>query len=167
VPPVRSRSCGWAFAPVLTVTVRSADRGASTRPTKSADPADFPLGALGDEVRISRDIEGRPLSAPFVAGRRVVGGDDEAIRPGDFDAITQAATGSPARVVPASEMGGNFGSTRIDPVTRPVKRAGFRKAKNIAGFTLKTIGEARNAPPPPSVPPAPASPARPAMANPH
>jgi hypothetical protein len=43
------------------------------------------------------DIEGRPLSAPFVAGRRVVGGDDEAIRPADFDAITKAATGGSAR----------------------------------------------------------------------
>ena len=49
---------------------------------------DYPEAVGSDESgRITVDIDGRPLSAPIVVGRRVPGGDDEAASPEQFVAI--------------------------------------------------------------------------------
>ena len=46
--------------------------------------ADYPQGAAGpDGSRLALDIDGRPITAQYVAGRRVGGGVDEAIPRGD------------------------------------------------------------------------------------
>ena len=46
--------------------------------------ADYPQGAAGpDGSRLTFDIDGRPITAQYVAGRRVGGGVDEAIPRGD------------------------------------------------------------------------------------
>lgn len=83
----------------------------------AADYPDYQQGAETDAVPLTRDIEGRPLRAAFVAGRRMVGGADEPIRPGDFDALAAATTGTSAKRVPASSMGGSFGRAYINPLT--------------------------------------------------
>lgn len=53
--------------------------------------ADYPQGAAGpDGSRLAFDIDGRPLSAQYVAGRRVGGGVDEGIARGDANRIADA-----------------------------------------------------------------------------
>jgi hypothetical protein len=80
--------------------------------------ADYPSGAPADAAgRLTHDIEGRPLAAQYVVGRRVVGGDDQAIPATQFDALAEATTGRGIALVPAREIGGDFGRTAIDRVT--------------------------------------------------
>lgn len=79
--------------------------------------ADYPNGAAADEQRnLTRDIEGRPLAAPYIAGRRVVGGSDEAVS--DLDAIATASTGRVPVVLPPGQMGPDFGRTVLSKYTR-------------------------------------------------
>lgn len=91
----------------------SKSAGMYNPPVKSPRPfeADYPAGASG-EVRapLTEDIEGRPLGAPFIAGRKVVGGSDEAIPPAQYDAISTAGIGTrpegyPARALPGKTAG--------------------------------------------------------------
>lgn len=49
------------------------------------------------EAGLEYDIDGRPLTAKFIAGRKVVGGADEPVDPTAFDEIARATTGVPAR----------------------------------------------------------------------
>ena len=81
--------------------------------------ADYPNGAPTDEQgNLASDIEGRPLTAPYIAGRRVAGGPDQAVAGPDLDAITKAATGREPLVRPAREMGQDFGRTVLSKGTR-------------------------------------------------
>ena len=49
---------------------------------------DYPHGATADPSgRLTTDRDGRPINAPFVAGRRVLGGVDEGLQAGDTRAI--------------------------------------------------------------------------------
>lgn len=55
---------------------------------------DYPKGAPGEPgSRLAVDVDGQPLTARYIAGRRVVGGPDEAFTLAELDAITQAAIG--------------------------------------------------------------------------
>jgi hypothetical protein len=80
--------------------------------------ADYPAGATADAAgRLSRDIEGRPLIARRVVGRRMAGGTDEAVPPTEFDALAEATTGQSAEIAPARQMGQDAGRTVINKVS--------------------------------------------------
>lgn len=91
----------------------SRSAGMHNPPVKSPRPfaADYPAGATGEPgARLAVDIEGRELGAPSIAGRKVVGGPDEAIAPAQYDAITTAGIGTdpqgyPARALPGRTAG--------------------------------------------------------------
>jgi hypothetical protein len=53
-----------------------------------------------DAGNLARDIEGRPLTAEYVVGRRMVGGKDQAFPPAQLDALTEATTGARSAVAP-------------------------------------------------------------------
>jgi hypothetical protein len=89
-------------------------------PVKSPRPfaADYPSRAPADAAgRLTADLEGRPLTARYVVGRRVVGGNDEALPPAEFNALTEETTGRSTEVVPPRATGGNLGRTLVDRVT--------------------------------------------------
>lgn len=74
--------------------------------------ADYPGGARADETgRLTHDIEGRPLTADYVVGRRMVGGPDEAVpqTPEAINAIAEGLFGSRISPVARREIGGDAG----------------------------------------------------------
>jgi hypothetical protein len=67
--------------------------------------ADYPSGALADATgRLTADIEGRPLVAQRIVGRRILGGADEAVAPTELNAIGKAVLGSYPAMVPAAAL---------------------------------------------------------------
>ncbi len=67
---------------------------------------DYPNGAeFRPDGRIARDVEGRELNAPFVAGRVSGTGAEQAITPAQYDAISEAALGGPSLGVSKSRLG--------------------------------------------------------------
>src|SRR5436190_10023148 len=79
--------------------------------------ADYPSGAPADASgRLTADIEGRPLTAKYVVGRRVVGGEDEVFPATEFDALTAETIGRPSEVLPSRAAGRNAGRTLVDRV---------------------------------------------------
>ena len=88
-------------------------------PAKPARPfsADYPAGAPSNAAgQLTHDIEGRPLVARWVVGRRVVGGSDEAISPAEYGAITESAIGAvPEAVAPGTLPRGTVGAYRLTP----------------------------------------------------
>lgn len=94
-------------------------------PSKPQRPisADYPNGAPVDEQgRITHDIEGRPLTARWVAGRRdlVSGagrGDEQAFPAAELDALAKATTGRGIAFRPPGGMRPDVGHTAIDPRT--------------------------------------------------
>lgn len=77
--------------------------------------ADYPTGALSNDAgRLSTDIEGRPLVAEFVAGRRVAGGSDEAIPAAKFGALSEATIGQTPLAVEKSAIRGDAGRMGVD-----------------------------------------------------
>jgi hypothetical protein len=94
--------------------------------------ADYPYGAPADASgRLTHDIEGRPLTARYIVGRRAVGAEDEAFAPAQFDALAKATTGRAAKVIPPHET--DFGRTVLSLGTgQPTGielRAGMRPDK--------------------------------------
>lgn len=90
-------------------------------PTRAPRPfeADYPNGAPHEGTGIiTRDIEGRPLTAPFVAGRNTVGGADRPISPAHYDAITKGLLGEAAQEIPQGSRPGNVGNTLFDTQSR-------------------------------------------------
>lgn len=69
--------------------------------------ADYPSGAPADATgRLATDIEGRPLTADFIAGRSRLGGKDETVTGTGLNALATAATGeAPAAVAPGQIRG--------------------------------------------------------------
>lgn len=79
--------------------------------------ADYPDGAKADEAgRLLHDMEGRPLVAKRVVGRRSVGGDDQPLPRTEFDALATDLTGKPATWVSAEDMR-SWGRVVPDPDT--------------------------------------------------
>lgn len=87
-------------------------------PKRGARPfsADYPRGvaseireATPNAGRIVEDIEGRPLSAPYVAGRRVLEGEDQALSASELNAIAEAATSGGVTRPSRSAIGGDHG----------------------------------------------------------
>lgn len=76
-------------------------------PIKSPRPfeADYPSGASSDVAgRLTKDIDGRDLTAGVVVGRRTLGGADEALTPAQLDAAAKATLGESPSQVPASAL---------------------------------------------------------------
>ncbi|TXL80461.1 ImmA/IrrE family metallo-endopeptidase [Vineibacter terrae] len=72
--------------------------------------ADYPKRANADAAgRLTHDIEGRPLTAERVVGRRMVGGDEVALPQAGLESLAEAVTGQgPASVAPR-QIGGDAG----------------------------------------------------------
>ena len=83
--------------------------------------ADYPGEAPTNEAGLlTRDIEGDPINVgggARIVGRRVAGRADEALSPAEFDAITRAATGGPAKIVAQSTIGRDVGRRRVAKAT--------------------------------------------------
>jgi hypothetical protein len=91
-------------------------------PVKSSRPfaADYPSGAQTDAVGgLTTDIEGRPLGARYVAGRRMVGEPDEALSPAAVDAVATEATGQGPEAVASRQIRGDAArlTRTVDPDT--------------------------------------------------
>lgn len=92
-------------------------------PTKSPRPfaADYPNGATTNGAgRLTHDMDGRPLTARYVVGRTEAGGGDVALPREAYDAIAEAATGSPVtQVAPGVRIGRNdYGGVPVNRYTR-------------------------------------------------
>jgi hypothetical protein len=93
-------------------SVASKSAGLYNPPAKPPRPfaADYPSGVPADASgRLIADIEGRPLGAEYVVGRRMVGGPDEPIRPQEVVAAATQAAGRKPEAVAARELGGEAG----------------------------------------------------------
>lgn len=93
-------------------------------PTKPQRPfeADYPQGAPTDAAgRLTHDIDGRPLTARYVVGRREDSGPDVALSREALDEIATARTGAPIReVAPGSaELGRDVGRAVFGRDGRP------------------------------------------------
>jgi hypothetical protein len=79
--------------------------------------ADYPGGVAADQLgRLTTDMHGQPLTAPYVAGRKMVGEPDVPIPPDAFATIAQGVTGQAPQAVPMSRMGGDaFGQYASGP----------------------------------------------------
>lgn len=89
-------------------------------PVKSARAfeLDYPAGAVADDAgKLAFDIEGRPLTARFIAGRNVVGASEKAITPAELDAIAAASTRDGASSVAPRLLRGDAGRTQFDKIT--------------------------------------------------
>src|SRR6266702_3217623 len=86
-------------------------------PEKSPRPfeADYPSGASSDVAgNLTRDIDGRNLTARSVVGRRTLGAADEALTPAQLDTAATATLGSPIESRPASALPrGSVGAYRV------------------------------------------------------
>jgi hypothetical protein len=66
---------------------------------------DYASGAKADPTgRLLEDIDGRPLTAPIVVGRRVVGGEDVPLPPSQYDAVAEATIGARPEAVEAKAL---------------------------------------------------------------
>ena len=86
--------------------------------------------------KLTHDIEGRPLDARYVVGRRVAGGPDEALPPEGAYAVAEAVLGSlPQRVAPREIRGAAVGKSKreYDPEGRTV--IGILLDKNSEQFS--------------------------------
>lgn len=92
-------------------------------PSKSArsfeldyPPSKWPDGPPVDASgRLTRDIEGRPLVAEHVVGRRDVATGEHPLPPEAFDAVAAAGTGGRAPVWASRVPGGGLGSVELWP----------------------------------------------------
>jgi len=132
------RGAQRAVAPVVPAPagMPNADRasrnaGLYNPPDKPPRPfeADYPSGARADAAgRLTHDIEGRPLVAGRIVGRRVVGGVDEALPPTEFDAIAAETTGQVAARAPQSTLGRDVGRVSVDRRSRAPTGIALSKA---------------------------------------
>lgn len=71
------------------------------------------------EGQLTHTIEGVPITARFVAGRREVGGADQGLARGEFDALSEGITSSLPTPLPPIQMGNRQGIFRVDRNGRP------------------------------------------------
>jgi len=93
-------------------------------PAKSPRPfsADYPSGAPADAAgRLTADTEGRPLTARYLVGRKVVGGNDIPFPTSELDALAEAGTGKLPQAVAQSKIKGAAGVLRMSPSGRPTE----------------------------------------------
>jgi hypothetical protein len=116
-------------------------------------PVDYPHGVPADATgRLTRDIEGRPLTARYVVGRRVVGGDDQAFPPAELNALGEATTGRRPATASAGEMGSDAGRYLKRPGDRLAELEYGQRPADADGWIRRTLirdnlapGQAQNA----------------------
>ena len=75
---------------------------------------DYPRGGVADETgKLKFDIEGRPLTAPLIVGRRTIGGPDVGLLPNEYEPLATAITGRPPKLVARREIGGDAGRYEV------------------------------------------------------
>jgi len=81
--------------------------------------ADYPAGAPADAAgRLTADIEGRPLTADYIAGRKMVGGGDEALTPAEIRSVGETGTGRNIEAAAPSQIGKAAGAVVVKPGSR-------------------------------------------------
>ncbi len=71
---------------------------------------DYPNGAVADRAgKLLEDMEGRKLTAKFVAGRRFEGQPDVALNHGDIAQVAEGLMKRKHQLVPRNQMGGSLG----------------------------------------------------------
>jgi hypothetical protein len=104
---------------------------------------DYPSGALADASgRLIADIEGRPLGAEYIAGRRVAGGADEALTPAEINAMVKEAIGRGPRYKSDLQMNGDSGRYIVtyDAQDNPVRRKMWINRELIPKQKKLTVG---------------------------
>jgi hypothetical protein len=94
------------------VSLDGRSAGMHSPPRKPDRPfkADYPSEAHADDSgRLLSDMEGRPLTAEYIAGRRTVGGKDIALTPLEIANLIGDATGGPPREVAHRTLEGASG----------------------------------------------------------
>lgn len=115
-----ARLRGWSDPGDVTFSSKNASIFSPPNRPQRAFEKDYPdvTGRHDAQERLTHDIDGNALNPNArVVGRRVVGGDDEALSPAEFNAITEALTGRSAQVAPASEMGRDAGRSILNKYT--------------------------------------------------
>lgn len=115
------------------VSMTNASKNASIfpPPQRPARPIadDYKSGIPADSSgRLTHDIDGRPIEAKWIAGRRTVSGADEAIPAAELDALAEAIIGRRHEVVHPTSLGTDLGRFRgeYDPSGRLVRRIRLR-----------------------------------------
>lgn len=90
--------------------------------------------------RLEIDLDGRPLSAGLVVGRRVAGGVDQAATPRDVAGLSDAFR-IPVSLVNRSgkELGGNVGKYRVTPGAESTKREIFLDKSLLADESERVL----------------------------
>ena len=84
--------------------------------------ADYQHGAIGDETgRLKFDMENRPLTARYVAGRTHVGAGDSGIPAQAYDALAEATTGGLPQTVAKSKIDRDAGRYVVEQDRRSGK----------------------------------------------
>jgi hypothetical protein len=127
-PTTESRRVQW-FGPPAADEPKSGEWRTANMyapPEKSPRPfaRDYPSGAPTDEAgRLLTDMDGRPLTAKYIAGRRTVGGRDVALKPHEIRDLIEKATGSPVDLASHEALKGRAGIylPKIDENGRPAR----------------------------------------------
>jgi hypothetical protein len=85
---------------------------------------DYPSGAPTDESgRLLTDMDGRPLTAKYIAGRRTGGGRDVGLEPHEIHDLIENAMGRPVDFASYEDLGGRSGAylPKIDENGRPAQ----------------------------------------------
>jgi hypothetical protein len=85
---------------------------------------DYPSGAPTDESgRLLTDMDGRPLTAKYIAGRRTGGGRDVGLEPHEIHDLIENAMGRPVDFASHEDLGGRSGAylPKIDENGRPAQ----------------------------------------------
>ncbi|MDX0461484.1 hypothetical protein GOC73_17455 [Sinorhizobium medicae] len=82
---------------------------------RPGDPRHEAAGGIADESgRLRLDMDGRPLTARYVAGRTVVGGGDTGLSAEAYDELGKAGTGGRPEAVAKSAIAGDAGRYVVD-----------------------------------------------------
>lgn len=99
--------------------------------------ADYPAGGATDAAgRLLEDIEGRPLVARTVVGRRMVGAPDEALPPERAFSLGESITGRQPATVAGQEIGGD--ARRLEVTRNPRSDA----ITDLQIYLNRSLGEA-------------------------
>ena len=109
-----AQSSGLAYLPIMR---KSPINGLFNPKPKPQRPftQDYPSGAgINEYGDLERDIEGRPLQAPYVAGRIRPGEPDRALMPIDIQRVGEHATQADLDMVPSGRLSaGNVAETHL------------------------------------------------------
>lgn len=85
---------------------------------------DYPSGATADESgRLLTDMDGRPLTAKYIAGRRTIGGKDVGLEPREIYDLIRNLIGTPPQLTSNKQLDGNLGIylPTVDEKGRPAR----------------------------------------------